>query len=235
MVKPQSKWLLRLTFSLVAMLATPHLLHGSDTSSKSNNVSAQSESSDKSEADVATSSLAPLHWRKDPTIRRRPGSYLGGSLNYAQSRTWLEATDDHEKLAFGPMHSIGTVFRVGDALWEFFCLGFQIQAINAKRDSAQISAFTLMLDISFYPWKGLGIRPSVGFGFGFAQGKEDWEFGFGGPGTLAMAVLYEIRLTRKLTLAPVVQATWLTGEGYDSLFILTGLEFIAWFDDAKKK
>ncbi|MBN2343593.1 MAG: hypothetical protein JXX29_18545 [Deltaproteobacteria bacterium] len=165
---------------------------------------------------------------------RRPASYVGGSLNYAQLRTWVEETDDHRKLTFGPLHSVANVFRVGDALHEKFALGFQIQFLNAKKDHEQVSAFALLLDATFYPWKGLGIRPSAGFGFGFAQGENKWEFGFGGPGTLSFSLLYEFRITRKFTLAPIAQMTWLTGDGYDSLFTLFGIEMLFWLSNKNR-
>ncbi len=169
-----------------------------------------------------------LHWRKDPTIRRRPASYVGGSINYIQARTWIDENEDHKKLNYGPLHFVATTIRVGDAFSDKFAMGFQVQSVNIKADEVQVSAFALLLDLSFYPWKGLGVRPSAGFGFGFAQGKNKWEFGFGGPGTLAFSLLYEFRLTRKLTLAPVVTTTWITGDGFDSLFALAGIELLFW-------
>lgn len=194
--------------------------------------STSSSSNDSTHGEAAKDSTAPnnakVHWRDDVSVRRRPASYVGGALNYAQLRTWLSANDDHKALAFGPIHTFATVFRVGDALTDKFCLGFQIQWLNGKDNKKQISAFALLLDMTFYPYKGLGIRPSAGFGFGFAQGENKWEFGFGGPGTLSFSLLYEFRLTKKLTLAPVAQTTWLTGDEYEGFFTLFGVEMLFW-------
>ncbi len=186
-------------------------------------------------APAAAEGKTKTDWRRDPTVKRRPSSYLGGSLNYLQLWTWLDATDDHQRLAFGPLHSAANLFRVGDALNEHFCLGFQVQILSARREKTQLSAFAILLDATVYPWKGLGIRPSAGFGFGFAQGKNQWEFGFGGPGTLAMAFLYEFRVTRHLTLAPIIQGTWMAAEGYNGLFVMAGVEVTAWFSDRSKR
>ena len=168
------------------------------------------------------------NWRDDPQIRRRPASYVGGALTYVQVHTWIKANKDHKKLNYGPLHSGTLLMRVGDAFGDKFAIGFQVQSVNAKTKDVQISAFALLLDLSFYPWKGLGIRPSAGFGFGFAQGHNKWEFGFGGPGTLSFSLLYEFRITRKFTLAPVATTTWLTGDGYDNLFIFAGIEALFW-------
>lgn len=172
--------------------------------------------------------------RDNPIATRRPASYIGGSLSYAQLRTWLAETDDHRKLSFGPLHSVANVFRVGDAFTDKFALGFQIQFFNAKKEKEQISAFALLLDATFYPWRGLGIRPAAGFGFGFAQGENKWEFGFGGPGTLSLALTYEFQISRKFTLAPIVQGTWMAGDDYDGLFVSIGIEMLFWLSNKNR-
>jgi len=168
-------------------------------------------------------------WRSDPAVKRRPGSYLGGALGYAQARVWVPANDTHEDLALGPVHTWELAFRVGDAFTEWFAVGFQIQIVNGKNDAAQISAFDLLLDATFYPWRGLGLRPSVGIGFAYGRGEHAWETGGGGPGCLALGVLYEIRITRLFTIAPVVQVSWIAGEEFDGLFFFAGIEFVKWF------
>ena len=191
----------------------------------------------KSKTDAADASQhvsKDVHWRDDPTIRRRPASYIGGAMNYIQVYTWLAENDDHRKLSYGPLHFVAGTFRVGDAFGDKFAIGFQMQSVNAKNEEVQISAFALLLDLSFYPWKGLGVRPSAGFGFGFAQGENKWEFGFGGPGTLSFSLLYEFRITKKMTLAPVVTTTWLTGEGYDAMFALVGIEMLFWLPNKNR-
>ncbi len=169
------------------------------------------------------------NWRKDSSIKRRPASYIGGSLNYQQMYAWMDANDDHKKLSFGPIHGFAPTFRVGDALTEYFCLGFQVQFLMGSTTQEKISSFTVLLDTSFYPLKGLGIRPSAGFGFSFAQGKNKWEFGNGGPGTLALALLYEFRVSKTITLAPIIQSTFIASNEYKSLAILFGVELTAWF------
>ena len=160
---------------------------------------------------------------------RRPGSYISAALGYVQARTWLDANDDHDKLMIGPLHTFGTSFRVGDAFSDWFTLGFQIQIISAKADNAQTSVFDLVLDATFYPWRGLGLRPSVGIGMGYAKGKNDWEFGGGGPAAMSLATLYEFRITKRLTLAPVAQALWITGGEFNGVFLFFGLELTKWF------
>jgi hypothetical protein len=172
---------------------------------------------------------ASLPWRDDPAVKRHPGSYLGGALGYTQTRIWIPANDSHSDLVIGPLHSWGLNFRVGDAFAEWFALGFQIQIASAKSGAQQTSAFDLMLDATFYPWAGLGLRPSVGIGFGYARGEHKWETGGGGPGCLALGVLYEIRITRLFTIAPVVQVSWITGDKFDGLIFFAGIEFIKWF------
>jgi hypothetical protein len=174
----------------------------------------------------------PVPWRRDPTVQRRPGSYLGGALGYTMSRVWIPANESHDDLALGPLHSWGLNFRVGDAFAEWFALGFQIQITSARSGATQSSAFELLLDATFYPWRGLGIRPSVGIGFGYARGEHEWESGGGGPGCLSMSLLYEIRVTRLFTIAPVVQASWITGDKFDGMIFFAGLEFLKWFRTA---
>ncbi|MBN2528631.1 MAG: hypothetical protein JXR76_19735 [Deltaproteobacteria bacterium] len=183
---------------------------------------------------VGSADTPSLHWRDDPAVKRRPASYVGGSLNYVQLYTWLEKNDDHKALKYGPLHSGAGALRVGDAFGDHIALGFQVQFLNSKAEHVQISAFALLLDLSIYPWKGLGIRPSAGFGFGFAQGENKWEFGFGGPGTLAMSLLYEFRITRKMTIAPVITTTWMTADGYDGLFALAGIEMLFWIPNRNR-
>ena len=173
-----------------------------------------------------------LHWRDDPAVARHPGSYLSGGAGYSQSRAWLAANDEHDDLAFGPLHTYFGSLRVGDAFFEWFAVGFQVLLTNASTDTEQIGAVGLLLDVSFFPWEGLGIRPAVGLGLGFANGTEDWEFGGGGPGCFSLSVLYEIRVTRLFVIAPVVQTAYIMGQEFDGLFLLFGLEFTKWFATA---
>jgi hypothetical protein len=173
------------------------------------------------------------NWRDDPSVRRHPGSYLGGGIGYVQSRAWLPSNEEHGDLAFGPLHTWGQYFRVGDAFFEWFAVGFQINVTSTTQDGISVGAFSLLLDTTLYPWQGLGIRPSVGLGLGFAQGKKDWEFGGGGPGALSLALFYEIRILRLLVVSPVAQVYWVTGEEFDGLFLLFGIEVTKWFDTAE--
>jgi hypothetical protein len=175
---------------------------------------------------------APLHWRDDPAVLRHPGSYIGGALGYANLRAWVPENADHGDLAVGPLQTWMLAFRVGDAFAEWFAVGFRIGLSNNTRGEETIGVFDLMLDLSFYPWEGLGIRPSVGLGLGFASGKEEWEFGGGGPFAAALAVLYEIRVTRLFVIAPVVQVVYVGGEEFDALGIFAGLEILKWFATA---
>ncbi len=191
-----------------------------------------SETDADGEAAEADAAEEKLHWRKDPSLKRRPGSYLGGGFNYVNANVWVEETEDHDDLRFGPMHSWGINFRVGDAFTDWFALGFQILLSSARADHNQVSMFGLLFDISFYPWKGLGIRPAVGIGMGFAQGENKWDMGGGGPGCLSLAVLYEIRVGRLFSIAPMVQTTWIVSDGYDQINIFIGLEFMKWFRTA---
>jgi hypothetical protein len=169
---------------------------------------------------------------KPASDARHPGSYIGGGVGYAQGRAWIpEKKDEHGDLALGPVHTWQIHFRVGDALAEWFALGFQVSAANiVARRTEGVTAFNLFLDTSIYPIAGLGIRPSFGLGFSYARGKTDTEFGYGGPGSLSLAVLYEFRILRLLVVAPVVQAYWITSKTYDGLFLFFGLELLKWLD-----
>ncbi|MBN2801671.1 MAG: hypothetical protein JXR91_01115 [Deltaproteobacteria bacterium] len=179
--------------------------------------------------DLSQTNKENINWRKDPKVKRHPASYLGGSLNYQQLYSWLDENKDHKKLTFGPLSGFAPTFRVGDAFAEFFTIGFQVQFLIAKTSATQISSLAILLDATFYPWRGLGIRPSAGFGFSFTQGKNQWEFGSGGPGTLALALLYEFRISRYITIAPIVHTTYIASDGYKSLALLFGVEMTAWF------
>jgi hypothetical protein len=171
-------------------------------------------------------------WRHDPSVKRRPGSYIGGGIGYSRPWAWIPANDQHGDLAPGPFNGYGMTFGVGDAFAEWFALGFRIQIASGKNGGSQYGSFGLMLDTTFYPWRGLGLRPSFGLGFGYATGEHDWETGGGGPGCLAFGVLYEFRLGRLLSLAPVVQVSWTTGEGFDAVVFFAGLEITKWFRTA---
>ncbi|MBW2530637.1 MAG: hypothetical protein JRI55_04110 [Deltaproteobacteria bacterium] len=173
-----------------------------------------------------------VHWRDDPTVKRHTGSYIGGAVGYMQSRAWLPETEDHDKLSFGPLHTWQAAFRVGDAFAEWFALGFQIDITNTVGGPPTLGAFNLMLDATFYPWEGLGIRPSLGLGLGFAQGKESWEFGGGGPGCFSLALTYEFRVLPLFVIAPVVQVYGIVGEDFDGLFLFFGIELLKWFATA---
>ena len=190
---------------------------------------------------VATGQPAPaapaLDWRHDPTVKRHPGSYLGGGLGYVQSRSWFVPQEDEydDPVDIGPLHGWGAFFRVGDAFLEWLALGFQIDMTSSiSGDARSIAAFGLLLDITFYPWKGFGIRPSVGVGFSYATGKADFEIGYGSPLDVSLALLYEFRLSRLFAVAPIAQVYWVTGEDYDGLFLFFGLELIKWFEPKKQ-
>jgi hypothetical protein len=180
----------------------------------------------------ATAEAGGAGWRSDPSVLRHPGSYIGGAVGYANLRAWVPENADHDDLSIGPLNTWMIAFRVGDAFAEWFAVGFRIDISNNTRGEDTIGLFDLMLDLSFYPWEGLGIRPSVGLGLGFASGKEEWEFGGGGPGAAALAVLYEIRVTRLFVLAPVVQVVWVGGEEFDAFAIFAGIEILKWFATA---
>lgn len=179
----------------------------------------------------ATDAPAP-HWRDDPAVPRRPGSYLSGTIGYMQSRAWVEANKEHGDLAFGPIHTWMGSLRVGDAFAEWFALGFQVGITNGTQGKEQVGAMALLLDTTFYPVAGFGVRPALGLGLGFASGDKDWKFGGGGPGCLSLALVYEFRITRRFVLAPVVQTLWITGQEFDGVFLFFGLEIMRWFDTA---
>ena len=183
-------------------------------------------------SDDAEPAEEAVDWRRDPTVARHPGSYLGGSIGYANVRAWLPENDEHAELSFGPMHTWLTGFRVGDAFAEWFAVGFQIQISSTTRGGEQVGLFDLMLDASFYPCGGLGLRPSFGLGLGFASGREDWEFGGGGPAAVGFAVLYEFRVTRLFVIAPVAQVVYVGGQEFDGLVFSVGIELIKWFATA---
>jgi hypothetical protein len=56
--------------------------------------------------------------------------------------------------------------------------------------------------------------------------------GGGGPGCLSLALLYEFRVGRYFTIAPVVQTAWIVSDGYDGVYLFIGLEFTKWFKTA---
>lgn len=181
-----------------------------------------------------------VDWRHDSTLRRRPGSYLGGVLGYAMGRAWYTTTQQDlvSHFEIGPLHLMATSVRVGDAFFDWLSVGFQVTLIPAggsqKRADQVLRGFGLYLDTTFYPWRGLGLRPSVGLGFSFAQdGTEAFQLGFGGPASLAFTLSYEFRVTRLLTMGPAVQVSWISGEDYDALFLFIGLEILKWFKTAK--
>ncbi len=165
-----------------------------------------------------------------------PQSYLAGGTGYSMMHAWLEENEDHAALAYGPVHGWQATIRVGDAFAKWFSLGFQIslaQARSRKRD-IRIGAFGLLLDTTFYPVEGLSLRPAVGLGFGYAQGNEDYKFGFGGPTMLSMSVGYELRVTERFYISPVAQVYWITknDEDYDAVMFFLGVDFIKWFESA---
>jgi len=175
------------------------------------------------------------NWRKDPSVKRHPGSYIGGGLSYMMADVWytVKVDDFESKYSFVPIHGISGVLRVGDAFKEWLAIGFQIMILNAQNSSRNRStaSFGLLLDTSFYPWRGLGIRPSVGFGFGFAQaGKESYQLGFGGPACLSFALSYEIRITRLFMLVPTVAISWIgNGNDFNIMTFTAGIDMLKWF------
>jgi hypothetical protein len=147
-------------------------------------------------------------------------------MNFA----WLEKNDDHSALAYGPLHGYDVYLRVGDAFAEWFSLGFQMGLINGN-GKAQLAGFALMLDTAFYPFAGLIVRPNVGLGIMYAQGKKEWELGYGGPAVLSLSLGYELRVTRKFYICPTASLMWVTknDEDFDSLTLFLGLELLKWF------
>ena len=188
------------------------------------------------------SAPAKVDWRHDPSLRRRPGSYIGGVLGYAMGHAWYTTTkkDLVSDFEIGPVHLQAMAVRVGDAFYDWLSVGFQVSILNmpfgvkTSSEDPKLGGFGLYLDTTFYPWRGLGLRPSVGLGFSFAQdGPEAFQLGFGGPANLAFALSYEFRITRLFTMGPTVQVSWISGEDYDAFFLLIGLEILKWFKTAK--
>ncbi len=193
----------------------------------------ETEKKEETDTEAEEETETKLHWRDDPKNLRHPGSYIGFGAQYSNVHTWFTPQEEEfaEKMSLGPFHSWQAVFRVGDALREWFAIGFQIGMTYGGYGSTETTGgFTLLLDTTFYPWRGLGIRPSVGLGFSYAQGKEDYEFGFGGPGCLSLSITYEFRISRLFAIAPIAQILWITGEDFNGLYLSGGLEFIKWFD-----
>ncbi len=188
---------------------------------------------------AAAKTKLPKGWRLDKSIPRRPGSYLGGGMGYSMVNAWytVRLKDLVENYDIGPVHGYMSFIRVGDALYEWLAAGFQIDIISAAlsgEDAPGASSFGLYVDVTFYPWRGLGLRPSVGVGFGYAQaGKETYEIGVGGPLTLAFAASYEFRVSKGFTMGPMIQVSWVRGEDFDAVFFNVGLELIKWFKTAE--
>jgi hypothetical protein len=179
-------------------------------------------------------------WRRDKSIPRRPGSYLGGGIGYSMVNSWYTVKQKDLKVDYdiGPVHGYMSFIRVGDAFFEWLAVGFQVDLIGATlagTDKPGASAFGLYVDTTFYPWRGLGLRPCIGVGFGYAQaGKETYELGFGGPLTLSFAASYEFRVSRGFTMGPMIQVSWVKGEDFDAVFFNVGLEFLKWFKTATR-
>ena len=178
-------------------------------------------------------------WRHDPSLRRRPGSYLGGSLGYAMAFSWFtyEQREFKRSYEIGPVHGLAGAIRAGDAFFDWLAVGFQVDITAGTFGEAtkkKTAGFGLYLDTTLYPIKGFGVRPSVGLGFAYSQaGKESYKFAFGGPLSLSVSLTYEARLTRWWTLGPVVQLSWITGDQYDVMYITFGLELLKWFRTAE--
>lgn len=189
----------------------------------------------------ATAEKTPLPkgWRLDSTVPRRPGSYIGGGMGYTMANAWYTVTQQDlvESYDIGPSHGYMSFIRVGDALYEWLAAGFQIDILSAALSGADAdgaTCFGLYVDVTFYPWRGLGLRPSLGVGFSYAQaGKETYEMGIGGPLTLSFAASYEFRVSKGFTMGPMVQVSWVRGEDFDALFFNVGLELIKWFKSAE--
>ena len=157
-------------------------------------------------------------------------------MGYTMAHSWykVKQKDYEQDYELGPIHGTVMFIRVGDAFFEWFAVGFQIDLISANNfyqsKEKAMSGFGLYLDTTFYPWRGLGLRPSVGLGFSYAQaGKEQHEFGFGGPASLSFTMSYEFWVSRLFTMGPVVQLSWIAGEDYNSMFFSVGIEFLKWF------
>lgn len=188
---------------------------------------------------VPPKAVLPKGWRRDPSVLRRPGSYIGGGMGYTMANAWytVKQKDLVESYDIGPAHGYMSFIRVGDALYEWLAAGFQIDILSAALSGADAdgaTCFGLYVDVTFYPWRGLGLRPSLGVGFSYAQaGKETYEMGLGGPLTLAFAASYEFRVSKGFTMGPMIQVSWVRGEDFDALFFNVGLELIKWFKSAE--
>jgi hypothetical protein len=189
-------------------------------------------------ADTPPPSTTPVSekkssWRKDPNQERRPSSYIGGGMAYAQSRSWYTSQEDEFKddISAGPLNSMSMFLRFGDAFYEWLAVGFQINIVSgsSKDSSSAISAFGLLLDVGFTPWKGLILRPSVGLGFGYSSGDEEFEFGYGSPAFLAFTTGYEFRVSRFFCISPIAQISYLGGDDYNSMFLVFGIEMTKYF------
>ncbi len=178
-------------------------------------------------------------WRRDPSVLRHPGSYLGGGMGYLMSFSWFtnEQRDFSTDYEIGPVHGTNMNLRAGDAFFEWLAVGFQVTINNGAIDQSadeKTSGFGLYLDTTLYPWRGFGIRPSVGLGFGYSQaGTESYKLGFGGPLSLSISMSYEARITRLFTIGPMVQLSWIRGDEYDVLYLTIGIEFLKWFQTAE--
>lgn len=197
----------------------------------------EATTTDDDEETAETDPVEPtLHWRNDPSLKRRPGSYIGVAMGYTMgfSQFTYESRDFSQSYELGPIHGSDMVIRVGDAFFDWLAVGFQVNIVQGTMgaaDEPKTAAFGLYLDTTLYPWtKGFGIRPSVGLGFGYTQaGPESYKLGFGGPLSLSVSLTYEGRLTRLITLGPVIQVAWTHGEQYDSTYVIFGIEFMKWF------
>ena len=181
----------------------------------------------------------PEGWRMDKSFPRRTGSYLGGSSGAALAYAWFTTKQRELKLDYGlgPIPTSFLSIRVGDAFFEWFAVGFQVclmSGIAKSKSDPTTAAFVLNLDTTFYPWRGLGLKPFVGLGFSYGQaGTEIFEIKMGGPTTLGFGISYEFRVSPLFTIGPSIQVAWITGDDYDSLYVIFALEFLKWFETAK--
>ena len=181
----------------------------------------------------------PKGWRRDKSVPRRPGSYLGGSSGVGLGYAWFKTTHRELELDFdlGPMVGSVLAIRVGDAFLEWLTVGFQVNIFSATYSGAEepkTAAFALLIDTVFYPWRGLGLKPAVGLGFSYGQaGTESFQIAMGGPTTLAFGISYEFRVSRFFTMGPSIQATWTTGDDYNAFYLIFALEFLKWFKTAE--
>lgn len=151
-------WVLTLTFTAPAVFAE----------SNTDNPSVE-KTSQPSHTDESTPN--DTNWRMDASVERRPGSYLGGGAGYSQHSAWFIPQDDEyrEDIAMGPIHAWQAFFRVGDAFFEWFAVGFQVNLSYGSTGGETIAGVGILLDATFFPWRGLGLRPSVGLGFSYAR------------------------------------------------------------------